>query len=62
MTKYFLKITSIPTETNPIKTTRVEYYGKRSEYLSHLCTPSVGMLMLFGFGSLEAAELEKNRR
>lgn len=62
MTRYFLKVTTIPTETNPIKTTRVEYYGKRSEYLSNLCTPSEKMLMLFGFGSYEAAELEKKRR
>ena len=63
MIKYYLKVTINPTKSNPHQwPTKVEYYGKRSECLSTYCTPSYSYLMMFGFGSLKAAENEKVRR
>lgn len=63
MIKYFLKVTTTPTSTNPHQwPTKIEYYGKREAPLSTLTTPSVSYLMLFGFGSYEAAEKAKKNR
>lgn len=65
MTKYFIKVTSIPDETNPMKNIfapKIEYYGTRTQYLSSLCEPDDSDLELYGFGSLEAAELAKKRK
>ena len=56
MTRYYLKIKSIPTESNYIKGERIEYWGKRETYLSSLTTPSIAQLLLFGFGSFDAAK------
>ena len=62
MTKYYLKIKSIPTENNHIKTDRIEYWGNRETYLSSLTTPSIAQLILFGFGSIEAAKRAKEQK
>ena len=63
MTKYFLKVSIIPTENNPHKwPTKVEYYGKRESPIGTLMLPSANYLFLFGFGSYEAADNAKKRR
>jgi len=63
MIKYFLKVTTTPTATNPHQwPAKIEYYGKRESNIGSLMLPSDAYLFLFGFGSYEAAEKAKERR
>lgn len=63
MIKYFLKVTTTPTATNPHQwPTKIEYYGKRESNIGSIMLPSDAYLLLFGFGSYEAAEKAKERR
>lgn len=63
MIKYFLKVTSEVTPENLCKhPSRIEYYGKRTEYLSSHYEPTNSDLKIFGFGSLKAAETAKDQK
>lgn len=63
MTRYFLKVSIIPTENNPHQwPTKIEYYGKRESPIGVSMTPTANYLFLFGFGSHKAAENAKKRR
>ena len=63
MIKYFLKVTAIPTDSNPYKayihSNRTEYYGTRESKLSSFYIPTDDDLSIYGFGSLKAAETAK---
>lgn len=63
MIKYFLKVTTTPTTINPHQwPTKIEYYGKRESPIGSFTAPSSNYLLLFGFGSYEAAKKAKERR
>lgn len=62
MTRYFLKVSIIPTWKSKAKETKIEYYGKVEFHFNDISILTDKELELYGFRSMKAAQTAKKNR